>query len=104
MLKLKQKYPQIHLILVLPFDRQYTHETGWTRAEVEQYNRLKSRASKVTALAAEYVSGIYYRRNRHLVDYSSLCIAYKLRENSGTGYTVRYAAEKGLRVVNLAAA
>lgn len=103
-LKLKQKYPQIHLILVLPFDRQYTHETGWIRAEVEQYDRLKLQASKVVTLAAEYVSGIYYRRNRYLVDHSSLCIAYKLRENSGTGYTVHRAAEKGLRVVNLAAA
>lgn len=103
-LKLKQKYPQIHLILVLPFDRQYTHETGWTRTEVEQYDRLKLQASKVVTLAAEYVSGIYYRRNRYLVNHSSLCIAYKLRENSGTSYTVHCAAEKGLRVVNLAAA
>ena len=103
-LKLKERYPQIHLILVLPFDRQYTREKGWTQGEVEQYERLKNRASKVVTLAAEYVSGIYYRRNRYLVDHSSLCIAYKLRENSGTGYTVHRAAEKGLRVVNLAAA
>lgn len=102
-LKLKQKYPQIHLILVLPFDRQYAHEKGWTQTEVDQYERLKGLASKVVTLSAQYAPGIYYQRNRHLVDHSSLCIAYLLRVDSGTGYTVRYAERKRLDVVNLAA-
>lgn len=101
-LKLKATYPQIHLILVLPFDEQYSHEKNWTRAEVEQYRSLKKRASKVVVLADEYSSGIYYRRNRHLVDNSSVCVAYMNRANSGTGYTVNYARAKKLEVVNTA--
>lgn len=64
-LKLKTTYPQIHLILVLPFDEQYSHEKNWTQAEVGQYHRLKEQASKVIVLAAGYSSGVYYRRNRH---------------------------------------
>lgn len=87
---MKQKYSQIHLILVLPFDWQYTHEKGWTQAEVDQHNRLKRLASKVVTLSAQYAPGIYHR---YLVDHSSLCIAYLLRPNSGTGYTVRYAEQ-----------
>ncbi len=101
-LRLKEQYPQIHLILVLPFDRQYEHEGDWKRSEIAQYHRLKAQASKVVLLSSEYSSGIYYRRNRHLVDHSSICIAYMNRENSGTGYTVNYAAKKGMRVVNIA--
>lgn len=101
-LKLKAVYPQIHLILVLPFDQQYSHERNWTQAEVAQYHRLKERASKVVVLAAGYSSGVYYRRNRHLVDYSSVCVAYMRRANSGTSYTVNYARAKGLEVVNTA--
>lgn len=101
-LKLKTTYPKIHLILVLPFDRQYSHERNWTKAEVAQYHRLKERASKVVVLAAEYSSGVYYRRNRHLVDHSSVCVAYMRRANSGTSYTVNYARAKGLEVVNTA--
>ena len=101
-LKLKEAYPQIHLILVLPFDEQYSHEKSWTRAEIEQYHRLKKRASKVVVLASEYSSGVYYRRNRHLVDNSSVCVAYMNRANSGTSYTVNYARAKGLEVVNTA--
>lgn len=102
-LKLKERYPQIHLILVLPFDRQYAHEKGWTKREIAQYHRLKGLASKIVTLAAGYAPGIYHERDRHLVDHSSLCIAYLYRMNSGTGYTVRYAEGKGLDVVGLAA-
>ena len=98
-LKLKAAYPKIHLILVLPFDRQYSHEKNWTRAETAQYHALKERASKVVVLAAGYSSGVYYRRNRHLVDHSSVCAAYLRRENSGTSYTVNYARAKKLEVV-----
>lgn len=101
-LRLKKKYPQIHLILVLPFDCQFKHERNWEQAEIAQYHRLKTQASKVVVLAPEYSPGIYYRRNRHLVDNSSICIAYMDRGNSGTSYTVHYAAEKGLPVINIA--
>ncbi len=101
-LKLKEKYPQIHLILVLPFDEQYQKEGNWSRMEIEQYHRLKTLASKVVILAKEYSSGVYYRRNRHLVDHASVCIAYLRRQNSGTSYTVNYARLKTTEVVNLA--
>lgn len=101
-IKLKKQYPKIHLILVLPFDRQYEHERNWDQAEIEQYYRLKAQASKVVILSSEYSSGVYYRRNRHLVDNSSICIAYLTRGNSGTSYTVNYAKTKRLQVINVA--
>ena len=33
---------------------------------------------------------------------SSVCISYMTRTKSGTGYTVRYAREEGLQIINLA--
>ncbi|MCH5353161.1 MAG: DUF1273 family protein [Acutalibacter sp.] len=101
-LKLKTAYPHIHLILVLPFDEQYKMERNWTPAEIAQYHRLKERASKVVVLAGKYTPGIYYRRNRHLADHSSVCVAYMTRADSGTGYTVNYARKKGMEVINTA--
>lgn len=101
-LKLKATYPQIHLILVLPFDEQYSYERNWTWAEIDQYHRLKEQASKVVVLAAGYTSGVYYRRNRHLVDNSSVCVAYMTRVNSGTSYTVNYAKARKVEVINTA--
>ena len=101
-LALKPRHPQVRLTLMLPFARQYEREKGWSQADVEQYRSLLERASQVVALSPGYRPGIYYRRNRELADASSACIAYMTRANSGTGYTVRYAQEHGLRVMNLA--
>ena len=42
-----------------------------------------------------------HKRNRHLVDNSSVCVCYLNRESGGTAYTVRYAKEKGLEIVNI---
>ena len=101
-LALKIQYPHIQLTLMLPFACQYEREKGWSQADVEQYHSLQERASQVVTLSPGYRSGIYYRRNRELADASSACIAYMTRANSGTGYTVRYAQEHGLQVMNLA--
>ena len=71
-LNLKKKYPHIHLILVLPCINQYQYEHGWTPDEILHYHYLKKHASKVVHLQEEYSSGCYHRRNKHLVEHSSL--------------------------------
>ena len=43
-----------------------------------------------------------FKRNRHLVDNSSVCIYYLTKEDGGTAYTVNCARQKGLKVVNVA--
>ena len=42
-----------------------------------------------------------HKRNRHLVDNSSLCIAYLTKESGGTAYTVNYARQSGLTIINI---
>lgn len=97
----REKYPQIHLILVLPFENQYEHENGWTAAEIEFYHYAKTKASKVVHINQTYESGIYYKRNRHLVDNSSLCIAYQYKSTGGTAYTTNYAKKVGVQLIYL---
>lgn len=101
-LTLQDKHPQINLVLMLPFYNQYRFERGWSQAEIEQYHMFQEKAVHTTILSQDYQSGMYYQRNRMLVDASSVCIAYKIRDKSGTGYTVSYAQEEGLRIINLA--
>jgi hypothetical protein len=43
-----------------------------------------------------------HKRNRHLVDNSSACIAYLTESKGGTAYTVDYAEKHGLTVFNIA--
>lgn len=98
-LKLKETYPQIKLILVLPC---LTQTRGWKETDVKEYERIKSLADKVVYTSQEYTRGCMFKRNRHLVDFSSLCIAYLTKDEGGTAYTVKYAKQSGLNIINLA--
>lgn len=70
-LKLKKKYPDIKLILVLPC---LTQTRGWSARDVEEYERIKAQANKVVYTSQEYTKDCMHKRNRHLVDNSSVCI------------------------------
>ena len=98
-LELKQQYPHIRLILVLPCINQ---ANGWKQADIDEYERIRALADKVVYTSREYTSGCMHKRNRHLVDNSSLCICYLTRLSGGTAYTVRYAESKKINVFNLA--
>lgn len=101
-LELQYKYPQIGLILILPFKNQYTVEKGWTEEDIEQYKRNLKGASEVVYIGETYKRGCYYKRNRLLVQYAHLCIAYRYRDEGGTAYTIRYAEDcAGIPVLNL---
>ena len=98
-LTLKQRYPCIKLILVLPCKDQ---AAKWRASDVKEYERIKSHADKIVYTADRYYNGCMQKRNRHLVDGSSLCVCYLAKQEGGTAYTVQYAREKGLQVVNIA--
>ena len=101
-LSLRAELPDIRLILILPFDDQYEKEKGWSEAEIRQYREIKESAAEVVILSGGAGAYAYHRRNRELVDRSSVCIAYLERLKSGTGYTVKYALDSGLEIINIA--
>ena len=102
-LELKEKeLAGLRLILVLPFPEQYRQEGSWSREELEDFDDLLMRADKVVTLEAAYSNGVYFRRNRYLVERSGWCVNYLLRGHSGTGQTVRCAREQGLTLIDLA--
>ncbi len=101
-LELRKKYPQIALILVLPFRNQYMEEKTWTEAEIRQYETIKLHASEIIYIGETYVRGCYYKRNRALVHMASICISYQYKNTGGTAYTVRYAEKEGkIPVINV---
>lgn len=98
-LRLRERYPQIRLILVLPCLNQ---TRGWQQADVDIYEELKRRADKVTYTSESYFRGCMQKRNRHLVDNSSVCICFLAEKTGGTFYTVNYASYCGLTIINIA--
>lgn len=94
-LQLRTEYPQIRLILVLPCKEQ---TRGWLAADVDTYIEILHQADKVVYTAEHYYRGCMFKRNRHLVDNSSVCICYLTSDHGGTAYTVRYAQSQQLRL------
>jgi len=97
-LKVKKKYPHIKLILVLPCRNQ---TAKWKASDVKVYEYIKSQADKVVYISEEYTADCMFKRNRHLVDNSSVCIAYCTKEEGGTAYTVEYAYTKHIKVIKM---
>lgn len=98
-LRLREQYDRLRLILVLPCRGQ---EETWSPEDRQVYREILSRADKAVYLADRYEEGCMRRRNRHLVDHSGVCVYYLTRDTGGTAYTVRYARERGLRMVPVA--
>ncbi len=98
-LDLKKDYPHIKLILVLPCLLQ---TSGWNESDKKMYEYIKEVADKYVYTSKKYFNGCMQKRNRHLVDNSSVCVCYLTEEKGGTAYTVKYANSKNLRVINVA--
>ena len=95
-IKLRQKYDNIRLILVLPCRQQ---DKYWKKNEKERYLKIIDCADKVIFTSEQYFSGCMQKRNRHLVDHSSVCIAYMRKNTGGTAYTVDYARNCGAELI-----
>ncbi len=99
-LEKKQRYPHVRLQLYLPCRDQ---TNGWNEVNRRAYEYILSRADEVICLHERYVSGCMLERNRSMVRGSHCCVGYCTSEQGGSAYTLRYAREQGLRVINLVA-
>lgn len=95
-LQLKKEYPHIKLIMVLPC-RNQTY--GWSWENIQHYEHVLSQADKVVYVQEHYSVGCMQKRNRHLVDNSSVCVAYCTKNTGGTAYTMGYARIKGIHII-----
>ena len=91
-------HPDIRLVVVMPHKEQAKR---WSAEEKAQHEHIKCSADEVICLAEHYYRGCMQRRNRYMVDRSSICICYLTKDTGGTAYTVRYARKQGLSVTNL---
>ena len=95
LLGMKEEFPEIQLIAVLPFEEQ---ANTWGEFWREKYFTLLEHCDDVITLQPRYTPGCYQRRNRYMVDRSSLLICYYDGKTGGTQSTVAYAEKLGLEV------
>jgi len=99
-LKLKEDYPHIGLVMVLPCPPEQ-QSLKWNEQQKKRYYDLLDRADKVRVLSQSYTRSCMYERNRHLVDCSAYLICYLREQSGGTFYTVNYAEQQGLEILRL---
>ena len=99
---LKEKHPQIRLVTVAPYqERFFSREPCWTPDWIHRAREVFSRQDIGVKLSERYYPGVYYERNRTMIDHSSELICYHDGGKGGTAQTVRYAKGRGLPVYNL---
>ena len=93
-----KKNSGVKLIGVIPFKKQsLSYTADWRR----RYNRVAAFADELIVLSDNYTQGCYQKRNKYMVDRSDIVITWYSGEPGGTRSTLRYAASKDKRTVNL---
>ena len=97
-LLVRRQHPEIRVLMIIPCKDQ---DIRWSRSDAAFYRELLVRCEPYYLSNEPYHRGCMQRRNRFMVDHSSLGIAYHTHSRSGTEMTVRYAEKKGVSVINL---
>ena len=97
-LELRERRSGVTLEAVIPCEEQAAR---WSERERERWFSLVERCDGETMLQHHYDKGCMLRRNRYLVDHSSMLIAVYDGMLGGTMYTLSYAMKRGLETVIL---
>ena len=98
-LALRERSPDIRLILYLPCENQTLR---WRQSDKIIYEQIKEAADEVRYISKEYDANCMMRRNRAMVDNSDICICYLVHQRGGTYSTVSYARAKKIPILHLA--
>jgi len=98
-LNLKNKFPEIKLIAVIPCLGQ---EIKWNLNQQKRYINLINQCDKKIVLSRQYTQTCMNDRNRSMVDNSSIVIACFNGNPGGTQNTIRYAKQQNckLKIIN----
>ena len=100
-LKLREKYLNIRLNLVLPCSNA-EQTAKWSEKDKAEFYRILSLSDSVKYTSEHYFNGCMKLRNARLVKYADRCFCYfePKRKRSGTAQTVRMAQKKGIPIFN----
>ena len=91
---LREKHPDVSLEAAIPCGDQ---PERWSLEHRQRYNRLIDSCDKVTVLQISYSPGCMMKRNKYMVDKSSMLLACFNGESGGTMNTILYARRNGVK-------
>lgn len=89
----------IPLVAAIPFRGQ---EQRWAGPQQERYHHLLGQAQSVWVASPLTTKEAFLARNRYMVDQADLILVAFEGRPGGTAYTIRYALERGKKVLNMA--
>lgn len=99
-LQLKKRYDDIELFSVLPCNN---HDEKWSDSYKQRLKNVVENSRKFNILQESYTSDCYFKRNKYLVDKSSIILGvYDLKsQRSGTKNTLNYAISQNKEIIIL---
>lgn len=94
----RRRYPHVQIEACIPFPG---HEERLAPALRRQYEQLLSLCDRKTVVCDHYFAGCFLKRDAYMADCADVLLCYLREEQSGTGYTVRYAEKRGIRIIRL---
>ncbi len=95
-LELKRKYPKIVLEGAIPCANQ---DSKWNESSKKRYSKIVEQCDYKTILSPIYTDTCMNDRNKYMVEKSDVVIAIWNGKPSGTGNTVKFAKEKGCKIM-----
>ena len=93
-----RKTEKIKIVAVIPCKNQ---DYNFNVQQKLEYDRMLSSADEKFLVSEEYKKGCMQKRNRYLVDNSSVLVAYVRKEKGGAVYTKNYALKKGVPIIEV---
>ncbi|MDR0861171.1 MAG: DUF1273 domain-containing protein [Oscillospiraceae bacterium] len=98
LLRLREEKPDVTIEAAIPCEGQ---ATNWAEGLRNRYFALVSRCNLETLVSKQYTYDCMKKRNRYMVDRSSMIIVVYDGKFGGTMYTRRYAAQQGLEIIDI---
>lgn len=95
--KLKEDY-NFRIIACVPCENQ---DKNFSPKQKKQYRELLESADEKVLIEKEYTPYCMLKRNRFMVDNSSVLVSYLRVEKGGTKYTVDYARTKKIKIISV---
>ena len=95
--KLKEDY-NFRIIACVPCENQ---DKNFSPKQKKQYRELLESADEKVLIEKEYTPYCMLKRNRFMVDNSSVLVCYLRVEKGGTKYTVDYARTKKIKIISV---
>lgn len=97
-IELMSEHNDIALEAYIPWPEFANH---FNNSEAQRYDNILKHCSSLYLASDEFNKGVYHKRNDMLVEDANYLVAWWDGSSSGTGYTVKQARKKHLKLINL---